>query len=53
MRAVALSDDCRHLVVAAGVGFVFRFEARDAPAVVEVAATAAPEEQQPPTADAS
>jgi len=53
VRAVALSDDCRHLVVAAGVGFVFRFEARDAPAVVEVAATAAPEEQQPPTADAS
>ena len=56
VRAVALSDDCRHLVVAAGVGFVFRFEARAAaPAVVEVAAaaTAAAPEEQPPTADAS
>lgn len=56
VRGVALSDDCRHLVVAAGVGFVFRFEARAAaPAVVEVAATAAvaaPEQQQP-AADAS
>lgn len=40
VRGVALSEDCRHLVVAAGVGFVFRFEAR-APAVVDVAASIA------------
>ena len=61
VRAVALSDDCRHLVVAAGVGFVFRFEARAA-APVEVVADAGAaattaagpmEEEQPPAADAS
>ena len=53
VRGVGLSEDCRHLVVAAGVGgFVFRFEARAAAAPVEVAAAAgtAGAEEQPPAA---